>query len=60
MNVHKCLSMLLTKKNAWAEYLFTDGSMIGLNKELLDGYIEWIANKRMIVIGKISIYCSKS
>lgn len=31
----------------WADYLFKDGSMIGLNAELLKQYIEWIANRRM-------------
>ena len=31
----------------WAAYLFRDGSMIGLNEQLLVEYVEWIANKRM-------------
>ncbi len=35
----------------WASYLFKDGSMIGLNEELLVQYVEWIANKRMIAAG---------
>jgi ribonucleoside-diphosphate reductase beta chain len=35
----------------WAEYLFRDGSMIGLNKQLLCDYVEWIAHKRMTAIG---------
>ena len=30
-----------------AEYLFRDGSMIGLNDKLLNNYVEWIANRRM-------------
>ena len=32
----------------WAKYLFKDGSMIGLNTELLSDYIEWICCKRMM------------
>lgn len=40
----------------WAKYLFKDGSMIGLNEQLLSDYIEWIANKRMIAIGLPSSY----
>jgi len=40
----------------WAEYLFKDGSMIGLNKELLTDYIQWIANKRMSTLGLTSPY----
>jgi ribonucleoside-diphosphate reductase beta chain len=39
------------QEKAWAEYLFKDGSMIGLNAKLLSDYIEWIGNKRIIAIG---------
>jgi len=35
----------------WAEYLFKDGSMIGLNDKLLSKYVEWVANRRMKSIG---------
>ena len=44
------------QETAWAEYLFKDGSMIGLNKQLLTDYVEWLANKRMIAIGLDSPY----
>lgn len=39
------------QEKAWAEYLFKDGSMIGLTKDLLAQYIEWIASSRMQRIG---------
>ena len=39
------------QEKEWAHYLFKNGSMIGLNEQLLNNYIEWIANKRMIAIG---------
>jgi len=39
------------EEKMWAEYLFKDGSMIGLNDKLLHQYVEWIANKRMKSIG---------
>ena len=35
----------------WAKYLFKDGSMIGLNQQLLSDYVEWIAHKRMQAVG---------
>jgi ribonucleoside-diphosphate reductase beta chain len=35
------------QEKAWAEYLFKDGSMIGLNAALLNEYIEWITNRRL-------------
>jgi len=39
------------QEKQWAEYLFKDGSMIGLNTELLNNYIEWICCKRMTALG---------
>jgi len=39
------------EEKMWAEYLFKDGSMIGLNDKLLSNYVEWIANRRMKAIG---------
>jgi len=35
----------------WADYLFKDGSMIGLNKEILCQYVEYITNIRMQAVG---------
>jgi ribonucleoside-diphosphate reductase beta chain len=49
-----CLKMFqdaVEQEKQWAEYLFKDGSMIGLNKQLLCDYIDWIAAKRMTAIG---------
>lgn len=44
------------QEKQWANYLFKDGSMIGLNEALLNEYIEWIANKRMSAVGFKSSY----
>ena len=44
------------EEKSWAEYLFKDGSMIGLNDKLLAQYVEWIANRRMKAIGLKPIY----
>lgn len=35
----------------WADYLFKDGSMIGLNAQILKSYLEYITNVRMQAIG---------
>jgi len=43
----KCVN----EEKKWAEYLFKDGSMIGLNDKLLYQYVEWIANRRLRSIG---------
>ncbi|TCT18521.1 ribonucleoside-diphosphate reductase class Ia beta subunit [Bibersteinia trehalosi] len=39
------------QEKAWAEYLFKDGSMIGLNRDILVQYIEYITNIRMQAVG---------
>jgi ribonucleoside-diphosphate reductase beta chain len=39
------------QEKEWAAYLFQQGSMIGLNKEILCQYVEFIANHRMSAIG---------
>ena len=44
------------QEKQWAEYLFKDGSMIGLNEKLLSQYVEWVANRRMKAIGIDPIY----
>ena len=38
------------EEKSWANYLFKEGSMIGLNEKLLHNYVEWIANRRMKAI----------
>ena len=40
----------------WAEFLFKDGSMIGLNKDILCQYVEYITNSRMQAIGLKPIF----
>lgn len=39
------------QEKQWAGYLFKDGSMIGLNKDILCQYIEYITNLRMEAVG---------
>ena len=44
------------EEKRWAEYLFKDGTMIGLNDKLLHQYVEWIANRRIKAIGLKPLY----
>ncbi|WP_430459752.1 class Ia ribonucleoside-diphosphate reductase subunit beta [Thalassolituus sp. LLYu03] len=39
------------QEKEWAEYLFKDGSMIGLNKDILCQYVEYITNQRIAALG---------
>lgn len=42
---------VVEQEKDWAKYLFQDGSMIGLNYDILVGYLEFITNERMDAIG---------
>jgi len=53
---YKMFDRCVNEEKMWAEYLFKDGSMIGLNDKLLMQYVEWIANKRMKSIGLKPVY----
>jgi len=44
------------QEKEWAEYLFRDGSMIGLNAEILKQYLEYITNVRMSALNMKPIY----
>ena len=55
-NIIKMFQKTVNEEKRWAEYLFKDGSMIGLNDKLLSQYVEWVANRRMKAIGLKPIY----
>ena len=55
-NIIEMFRNTVNEEKRWAEYLFKDGSMIGLNDRLLHQYVEWIANKRMRAIGLKPLY----
>ena len=48
---YKAFDRAVNEEKRWADYLFQDGSMIGLNDKLLQQYVEWIANRRLKAIG---------
>ena len=57
----ECVQMFVDavdQEKTWANYLFKDGSMIGLNTQLLGEYVEHIASKRMNNVGLTSPYAN--
>jgi ribonucleoside-diphosphate reductase beta chain len=54
--VYQAFESAVNEERTWADYLFKDGSMIGLNAKLLNQYVEWVANRRMKAIGLKPIY----
>ena len=55
-NVYAMFQECVEEEKLWAEYLFKDGSMIGLNDKLLAKYVEWTANRRLRSIGLKAIF----
>jgi ribonucleoside-diphosphate reductase beta chain len=56
INVYNMFKECVEEEKLWAEYLFKDGSIIGLNDKLLAKYVEWTANRRLKSIGKKAIF----
>lgn len=53
-NKDSAISMFLDAANEekeWANYLFQNGSIIGLNEKIMHKYIEWLVDSRMDMIG---------
>jgi ribonucleoside-diphosphate reductase beta chain len=55
-NVYQMFRECVEEEKSWAEYLFRDGSLIGLNDKLLAKYVEWTANRRLKSIGLKAIF----
>ncbi|MGB0936833.1 MAG: class Ia ribonucleoside-diphosphate reductase subunit beta [Colwellia sp.] len=51
---------VVDQEKEWAQYLFKDGSMIGLNAEIINQYIEYISNQRLAAIGFEAPFSIKS
>ena len=49
--IEKMFYQVIENEKVWAKYLFKDGSMMGLNEQILGQYIEYIAGKRMKNLG---------
>ena len=56
VNVYSMFQQCVEEEKLWAEYLFKDGSIIGLNDKLLAKYVGWTANRRLKSIGLKAIF----
>ena len=54
--VYELWRTCVQEEKDWAEYLFKDGSIIGLNERLLHQYVEYIANRRLKALGMTPIF----
>jgi ribonucleoside-diphosphate reductase beta chain len=58
--VYQIFNDAAIQEKLWAEYLFQDGSIIGLNGVLLSQYVEYITNKRLKSLGFKHIFPNHS
>ena len=55
-NSRRMFQRAADEEKAWAQYLFKDGSMIGLSEKLLHNYVDWIVNRRMKAVGLTPLF----
>jgi len=48
--VYEMFKSATEEEMAWAKYLFTEGSLLGLNEQIMCDYMKWITNQRMKAI----------
>jgi len=51
--------MAVEHEKRWADYLFSQGNLLGLNADLLKKYVEWIANNRLASLGYKKMFETK-
>lgn len=54
--VYDTFGVAVENEKKWAEYLFEEGSLIGLNETILGKYSEWLANNRLRSLGYKKIF----
>ena len=57
--VAKMFDDAVEQERVWVKFLFSQGTIIGLNEEILIEYIEHITNKRMKTIGMKQLYSAR-
>ena len=55
-DVYNIFKEAAQQEKDWAQYLFREGSMIGLNAQILSDYVEYITNVRMKALNLEEIF----
>lgn len=58
--VYSVYDEAVKSEKKWAEYLFSQGDLIGLNENILSQYVEWLANNRLTNLGYKKLYKTSS
>lgn len=54
--IYEMYGEAVKNEKGWAEYLFSQGDLLGLNAKILGQYIEWLANARLVSMGYKKIF----
>ena len=54
--IYEMYRIAATNEKNWSSYLFSKGSLLGLNEEIMHQYIEWLTNVRLTGIGLKKIF----
>jgi ribonucleoside-diphosphate reductase beta chain len=54
--IYDAYGVAVESEKKWAEYLFSEGSLLGLNERILGQYVEWLANSRLTSLGYKKIF----
>lgn len=57
--VYELFKTAVKSEKEWADYLFSKGTLLGLNAEILHKYVEWLANTRLSSLGYKPIFENK-
>ena len=57
--VYDAYTLAVQTEKRWADYLFSKGNLLGLNADILKGYVEWLANNRLQSLGYNKIFATK-
>ena len=49
--VYDIFTKAIDQEKTWAHFLFKEGSMLGLNSQILCDYIDYLARERMAAVG---------
>lgn len=54
--VYAAYELAVNAEKEWADYLFSEGNLVGLTASSLKTYIEWLANNRLANMGYKKLY----
>jgi len=57
--IYDAYGLAVDIEKKWADYLFSNGGLLGLNADVLKQYVEWLANNRLTSLGYKKIFDTK-